>query len=155
MDNFDVKLSIDEVAIELSKEEEIATELSKEEEIAVELEQENDIDVNLNEIRVVMPKYHNDLLGLDYEHSGHTGFASEGRLSLLEQKVEEEVVPKRLSLLPELSSNADRKRVTLYADYENQSYKVTMDKIGAQIKTVQNRPADMQVGDYIFLEKGE
>lgn len=82
-------------------------------------------------------------------------FAVEKRVSLLEQKVEEEFAPKRLSLLPALNSNVDRKRVALYADYENQSYKVTMDKIGTQIKTVTNKPSDMQVGDYIFLEKGE
>lgn len=156
METIEIKLEGKEYSSPEIKKDEIVGEIAQGDEISANIliaeNSDVEFDAQINVIANV--KKHKELLGLDYESSGHTGFASESRVSLLEQKVEETYVPKRLSLFPELSSNAERKRVTLFAEYEGESYKVSMDRLGTQIKTVTNKPSDMQVGDYIFLEKG-
>lgn len=102
-------------------------------------------------INVTAPVNHKDLLGLDYEHSGHIGFASEQRVSILEKNK----LSKRLSVLSELPSTAENKDVYLYADYKDESYRISLNNIsgGANVRTVTEVPDDIRVNDYIFIEK--
>ena len=110
----------------------------------------NTLNANLSSgIMRVETQNHKYLQGLSFEESGHTGFASEKQLSILR----EETVPKRLDQLGILPTNVERSKVMLYADYGEQSYRVSMGEIGTQIKTVSSVPTDMKVGDYIFLKK--
>ena len=70
-----------DISVDLSGEkQEIEIDFSREE-IDADLAGGNSVELELEpQLKVVMPKYHNELLGLDYEHSGHTGFASSKEL---------------------------------------------------------------------------
>lgn len=70
-----------DISVDLSgKEKEIEIDFSREE-IETDIAGGNSVELELEQqLKVVMPKYHNELLGLDYEHSGHTGFASSEQL---------------------------------------------------------------------------
>lgn len=95
------------------------------------------------ELSIIPPTRHSDLLGLDYEASGHTGFASAEALSVL--------VPKRLNVLPR---SALRNRDALvYVDNDGTPEHATMRGIlDTKIRTATTIPDDFQQGDYIFLE---
>lgn len=109
----------------------------------------NEIDTNLdNKISIIEPRQHSDLYGLDYESSGHTGFASSQQLTLL--------VPKRLSTLPNLSATADRTKANLYVDNDGNDSKVAMaTMLSYLLRKGENVPSDMQKGEYLFLELKE
>lgn len=82
MEELEVKLSgSNSGAVDLTESKgEIEIDFSQDE-IGADLSNENAVKVEFeNQIRVVMPKQHNELLGLDYENSGHTGFASTAQL---------------------------------------------------------------------------
>lgn len=94
-------------------------------------------------VSVVTPLYHKDFLGLDYENSGHTGFASEKQLSVL--------VPKNLSVFPK--STLKNRNAKIYLDNDGTAEQSTIqDVFNLKLRTVSEIPQDIQTGDYIFLE---
>jgi hypothetical protein len=109
----------------------------------------DELDANLdNKISIIEPRQHSDLQGLDYESSGHTGFASSQQLTLL--------VPKRLSTLPNLSATADRTKANLYVDNDGNDSKVAIaTMLNYMLRKGETVPSDMQKGEYLFLELKE
>lgn len=65
---------------------------------------------------------HDKLNNLDYERSGHTGFASEARLNAVEQAT----VPKRLDALPVMDNMSNRETAYLYVDNNGKSEKISI-----------------------------
>lgn len=110
---------------------------------------QNKLNINTNTaINILSVKDHNQLNNLDYEHSGHTGFAS--------QKELENYVPKKLSLLPDVDSTSNRSSILLYADDNGKSCKISIkDMLSKQIRTSSVIPNDLQEGEYLFLELKE
>lgn len=110
---------------------------------------QNKLNINTNTAINILPvKDHNQLNNLDYEHSGHTGFAS--------QKELENYVPKKLSLLPDVDSTSNRASILLYADDNGKSCKISIkDMLSKQIRTSSVIPDDLQEGEYVFLELKE
>lgn len=93
---------------------------------------------------------HDKLNNLDYEHSGHTGFASEARLNAMEQAT----VPKRLDALPVMDNMSNRGTAYLYVDNNGKSEKISIRQaLATLIRTDTKKPDDMQVGEYLFLKK--
>lgn len=93
---------------------------------------------------------HDKLNNLDYEHSGHTGFASETRLNAVEQAT----VPKRLDALPVMGNMSNRGTAYLYVDNNGKSEKISIRQaLSTIIRTDTKKPDDMQVGEYLFLKK--
>lgn len=92
-------------------------------------------------------QYHRDLQGLDFESSGHTGFASEQQISIL--------LPKDISILPQ--NNLENRQAKIYLYDPSQSNKETQVSVGdllnTKIRTVSSVPNNLQNGDYIFLER--
>lgn len=115
-------------------------------EIDVSLES-NELNANIDDrISVIEPRNHSDLNGLDYENSGHTGFASSEQLNLL--------VPKRLSTLPNIDSRSNRKNAYLYIDNGGNDSKISISTmLGCLLRNGDEVPDDMQAGEYLFLEK--
>ena len=106
-----------------------------------------DMSDKINLIRLT--DYHNELQNLDYEHSGHTGFASQKELNILEQKV----VPKDFSTLSIIPNDFDKSEAYVYVDYNNTSNKVTISNIvDKKIRTVEDAPSDWKNNEYIFEE---
>ena len=106
-----------------------------------------DMSDKINLIRLT--DYHNELQNLDYEHSGHTGFASQKELNILEQKV----VPKDFSTLSIIPNDFDKSEAYVYVDYNNTSNKVTISNIvDKKIRTVEETPSDWKINEYIFEE---
>ena len=106
-----------------------------------------DMSDKLNIIRLT--DYHNELQNLDYEHSGHTGFASQKELNILEQKV----VPKDFSTLSIISNDFDKSEAYVYVDYNNTSNKISISNIvDKKIRTVEEVPSDWKNNEYIFEE---
>ena len=64
-------------------------------------------------------------------------------------------VPKQLSVLPQVSSNANRKTLLVYVDNNGTPSRMSVDDItNSKIRTVQGvLPDDLQAGDYVFVEK--
>lgn len=106
-----------------------------------------DMSDKINLIRLT--DYHNELQNLDYEHSGHTGFASQKELSILEQKV----VPKDFSTLSIIPNDFDKSDAYVYIDYNNTSNKISISNIvDKKIRTVEDAPSDWKINEYIFEE---
>lgn len=105
-----------------------------------------EVDVNIDDkISIIPPYNHNELHNLDYEHSGHTGFASTEHLNLL--------VPKRLSVLPTLDDMANNDTAMLYVDNNGNDSKISISKLRKRmIKQGDSIPTDLQAGEYLFLE---
>lgn len=94
-------------------------------------------------------KDHSKLDNLDYEHSGHTGFASEERVNLLEQLK----VPKRLSTLSNVNNTDDRSKMYLYVDNDGKDNKISLKQaLSTLIRTSDEIPNDLQIGEYVFLK---
>lgn len=91
--------------------------------------------------------YHSDLHVLDYESSGHTGFASEKQLSIL--------LPKNISILPQNNLTNRQAKIYLYdPTLETKETQVSVQELfDSKIKTVESVPSNLQNGDYIFLER--
>ena len=114
-------------------------------------EPNNPIKINMSDkLNIIrLTDYHNELQNLDYEHSGHIGFASQKELSILEQKV----VPKDFSTLSIIPNDFDKSEAYVYVDYNNTSNKVSISNIvDKKIRTVVETPSDWKNNEYIFEE---
>lgn len=112
---------------------------------------EDEISLDLTDTIVVSP-YHHDMIGLDYESSGHTGFASSEQLNTLNN----EVVKKQLSILPDTDLTRDRSRMSIYIDDDGTPTKASLSAILSKIiRTSETQPADMEVGEYLIKVKGD
>ena len=110
---------------------------------------QKEIDIDIDKSINVLPQYdHSKLNNLDYENSGHTGFASSKDL--------ENYVPKQLSILPKVDDSHNRSSILIYANDNGESCYISMkDMLSKQIRTSSAIPSDMQPGEYLFLEKKE
>lgn len=99
-------------------------------------------------IQLTIPTEHNKLLGLTYEESGHTGFASELALTQLENKV----VPKSLTILPTAIGLTTQQYV--YIDNNGTPSKLSVKEINSKVlRTVDIIPSDLEEGQYVLLKK--
>lgn len=65
----------------------------------------------------------------------------------------EQFVPKRLALVKEVEAKDDRSKIYLFVDNNGQDAKISLKDINSKIlRTVNEVPTDLQVGEYIFLE---
>ena len=98
---------------------------------------------------IIASQNHDDLQHLDYEHSGHTGFASAEQVSLL--------LPKDISVLPKNDLTNRSAKIYIYdPSLSIQETQVSVeDLLDSKIKTVQSVPDNLQTNDYIFLEVKE
>ena len=98
---------------------------------------------------IIVSQNHDDLQHLDYEHSGHTGFASAEQVSLL--------LPKDISVLPKNDLTNRNAKIYIYdPSLGIQETQVSVvDLFDSKIKTVQSVPDNLQTNDYIFLEVKE
>lgn len=98
---------------------------------------------------ILASQNHYELHHLDYEHSGHTGFASAEQVSLL--------LPKDISVLPK--NDLTNRSAKIYIYDPSLSIQETQVSVGdlfdSKIKTVQSVPDNLQTNDYIFLEVKE
>ena len=119
--------------------------------IKIIIENPNPIKIDMSDkINLIrLTDYHNELQNLDYEHSGHTGFASQKELNILEQKV----VPKDFSTLSIIPNDFDKSDAYVYIDYNNTSNKISISNIvDKKIRTVEEVPSDWKINEYIFEE---
>lgn len=98
---------------------------------------------------ILASQNHDELQHLDYEHSGHTGFASAEQVSLL--------LPKDISVLPKNDLTNRSAKIYIYdPSLSIQETQVSVeDLLDSKIKTVQSVPDNLQTNDYIFLEVKE
>ena len=95
-------------------------------------------------VNVTIPtlQEHRLLQGLDYESSGHIGFASSKDLTLL--------VPRDLSILP--TSDLSNRQAYIYLDNNGVAEKTTVSSLlDKKLRTVEEFPTDAQVGDFVFV----
>lgn len=106
-------------------------------EIKIE-EKETKIDMD-GKLNITTPTNHNQLLGLDYEEAGHTGFT-----------------PSRLNLLADVESDVSNSRLNILVNVDDVASKMTLSDLQKRIIRSVNgvMPTDLQVGQYI-LEKIE
>lgn len=101
-------------------------------------------------LNIVQPTEHRQLLGLTYEESGHIGFASEEALRL----VEENAVPKKLTMMNVMQDTADRSNAFLFVDNNGTPERVSVKNVLSKIiRTSNTMPDDMQSGEYLLLKK--
>lgn len=115
--------------------------------IGIKLKDDSPVKIAAEEsISIAAPTYHRDLLGLDYESSGHTGFASSKEVKLL--------LPKDISVLPKNDLTNRKAQIYLYDDTkEEKETQITVEELlDSKIKTVDTVPTNLQDKDYIFLE---
>lgn len=93
---------------------------------------------------IIASQNHDDLQHLDYEHSGHTGFASAEQVSLL--------LPKNISVLPKNDLTNRNAKIYIYDPSLQETQVSVGDLFDSKIKTVQSVPDNLQTNDYIFLE---
>ena len=120
-------------------------------ELIFELEEEQQLTGELSaNLTIETPEEHNKLRNLDFEKSGHIGFASEKQLKL----VEESSVPRRLNALPTMSKTANRETSFVYVDTGGKGMKVSIkDMLASVIRTDDKIPDDMQTGEYLLLRR--
>lgn len=114
----------------------------------IKIQNEKTLTIDMREgVSIAAPMYHSDLHGLDYESSGHTGFASEKQLSIL--------IPKNISILPQNNLANRQAKIYLYdPSLETKETQVSVQELlDSKIKTVESVPSNLQNGDYIFLER--
>lgn len=124
--------------------------LQKPQETDINIKPIDEINVNYGKtLSIIPPTQHSELLGLDFESSGHIGFASEKQLSILE----ENVVPKNLNSLSILPNDYDKNSAYLFVDNNGTSGKISIGNIvDKKIRTVGNEPNDWKTNEYIFKE---
>lgn len=95
---------------------------------------------------ILASQNHDELQHLDYEHSGHTGFASEKQVELL--------LPSNISVLPRNNlANRDAKIYLYDPSVEGGKTQCTVGELlDSKIQTVSAVPDNLQLNDYIFLE---
>ena len=101
---------------------------------------------NIEKSELQETQNHAWLKNLDYENSGHTGFASAEQVRLL--------LPKDISVLPKNDLTNRNAKIYIYDPSLNiQETQVSVgDLFDSKIKTVQSVPDNLQTNDYIFLE---
>ena len=121
-------------------EEDIIITLEDDSEVNLTISDEDNLNVNMSDrLTIVQPTHHNELIGLDYDSSGHTGF-----------------VPARLNAISPLNRNSSRLTAMVYVDDNGTDSKISMSEMfGLFLRIGTTKPADMQAGEYLFLEKGE
>lgn len=129
---------------------------------------QNALKADLNEaIKLqVMPVKHSQLEGLDFESSGHIGFASENQLNLLKSEVAKNTlelndkiltldntkVSKRLENTPILTVK-NSKNQYIFVDNNGTDSKISIRDINNRLlRTVDEIPSDMEEGEYILLK---
>lgn len=143
-----------EIRISITQEDKVDIGTQKETKILLGVEQDNinikmskeeNVEVEFETKEIITTRNHSKLDNLDFENSGHIGFAS--------AKDIEKVVPKRLSVLPIVNENAERDKVYLYADENGTSKRISMrNMLDTKIRTVNGIPNNLQVNEYIFNE---
>lgn len=117
------------------------------EKFSIKLKEEKPVKLEtVEKVSIAAPTYHRDLLGLDYESSGHTGFASAAQVELL--------LPKDISILPKNDLQNRQAKIYLYDPVlEIKTTQVSVQELlDSKIKTVESVPNNLQKDDYIFLE---
>lgn len=135
----------------------------EEPQIDVTLEEKR-VDLNFGEsIYIQQTKDHSQLENLDYEHSGHTGFASSQELSVLENTVGEiqtelslldnKYIQKDLSILPSVSLSDNRDNMTIYIDNNGTPSKANLkETLGTILRLDSQVPSTMQNGEFLMLD---
>lgn len=137
----------------MDSENEVKIILEDEDDINITIQEENALKLKLDDsMSVIVNEDHSKLDNLDYESSGHKGFASRLQLDAVNERVNL-MVPKRLALIPDLPNNADRKRVYLYVDNNGNDGKIAVSTmLGNLLRKGDSIPNDMQPDEYLFLE---
>lgn len=111
------------------------------EDIIIEVEQPEPIEIDLTDkivLKYVEPD-HKKLDNLDYEQAGHTGFT-----------------PGRLNLLDNVSNDISNDRLHVVANVGDRPSKLTVTDLQKRIiRTSDEIPNDLQVGQYLLLKKNE
>jgi len=135
----------------------------EEPQIDISLEEKR-VDLNFGEsIYIEQTNDHSKLENLDYEHSGHTGFASSQELSVLENTVGEiqtelslldnKYIQKDLSILPSVSLSDNRENMTIYIDNNGTPSKANLKETLGTILRLDNQvPSTMQNGEFLMLD---
>ena len=106
--------------------------------IVIEFENEEELNVDFTN-ETTISREHDKLLHLDYEEAGHTGF-----------------MPSRLSLLNNIDPSTTNNNINLLASVDDEPSKLNVDDLRKRIIRTSNEvPTDLQVGQYLFLEKGD
>lgn len=119
----------------------------QEDDTKIKIQNEKPLTIDMREgVSIAAPMYHRDLQGLDYESSGHTGFASEKQISVL--------LPKDISILPKNNLQNRDSKIYLYDPSSgNKETQISVrELLDSKIKTVESAPDNLQTSDYIFLE---
>lgn len=126
--------------------------------------EEKRVDLNFGEsIYIQQTHDHSQLKNLDYEHSGHTGFASSQELSVLENTVGEiqtelslldnKYIQKDLSILPSVSLSDNRDNMTIYIDNNGTPSKANLkETLGTILRLDSQVPSTMQNGEFLMLD---
>ena len=114
----------------------------------------NKQNINVESTGLVIGGVKNDharLVNLDFEHSGHIGFASENQLKILQNSV----VPRRLNIFENVDKTIDRNKQFIYIDENHtNSKKISIKELNSYIlRNGDSVPNDMQVGEYLLLHK--
>lgn len=126
--------------------------------------EEKRVDLNFGEsIYIQQTHDHSQLENLDYEHSGHTGFASSQELSVLDNAVGEiqtelslldnKYIQKDLSILPSVSLSDNRDNMTIYIDNNGTPSKANLkETLGTLLRLDTQVPDTMQNGEFLMLD---
>lgn len=119
----------------------------------IKIKSKDELTIDYKEqLSIVAPTQHSSLLGLDYESSGHTGFASEKALEDIRAEVSLKI-PQQLSILPNVEDNYDKRKAYMYIDNNGNSAKITVDSLlDSKIRTVESTPEIWNEKEYIFKE---
>lgn len=143
----EIRISIvqeDKVDIGTQKETKISLGV-EEDNIDIKMSKEENVEVEFETKEIITTRNHSKLDNLDFENSGHIGFAS--------AKDIEKVVPKRLNALPNVNERTDRNKVYIYVDEDGNERKISMrNMLDTKIRTVNGIPINLQVNEYIFNE---
>ncbi len=106
----------------------------------------NKQNINVESTGLVIGGVKNDharLVNLDFEHSGHIGFASENQLKILQNSV----VPRRLNIFENVDKTIDRNKQFIYIDENHtNSKKISIKELNSYIlRNGDSVPNDMQV----------
>lgn len=119
----------------------------QDEDTKIKIQNEKPLAIDMRDgVSIAAPMYHRDLQGLDFESSGHTGFASEKQISIL--------LPKDISILPKNDLQNRDSKIYLYdSSKQNKETQISVSEfLDSKIKTVDSVPNNLQQSDYIFLE---
>ena len=109
-------------------------------ELQLDMNDDDEVNVDFNDrLNVIITHKHNELENLDYEEAGHTGFT-----------------PSRLNLLANVDNDVSNERLIVMANVDNVASKISVRQLQERmIRTASEIPSDLQIGQYLFLEKNE